>query len=191
MNAPWMQFLDGRPWNLDVEVGADEKRFPLDAAQLGHVLSNINRFTGHTLRPYTVAQHSVLVSRFVRDQGHSVPTQLYALLHDAHECVTGDVSAPLKLLLRSDKLKWLEGRMDRLIFEAFGLPPVPGEWTSYAVKIADLALLNTERRDLLAPCVRAWQLDMPEPLKRAIRPWSPRRAAATFAKTASELQAKL
>jgi hypothetical protein len=49
-------------------------------------LSQINRFNGHCIRPYSVAEHSLLVCEIAeRELGANVFCQLGALMHDAHE----------------------------------------------------------------------------------------------------------
>lgn len=70
--------------------------------EIAHSLSIINRFTGWTIYPYSVAQHAVLTSYLVE------PTfALQALHHDDHECVVGDISSPMKRELNSPTLSAL------------------------------------------------------------------------------------
>lgn len=67
-------------------------------------LSRIPRFLGQTREFYTVAEHSIWVSRWVanaaRNQGLSTALtgelRLKALLHDAQEAFVGDLPSPLK-----------------------------------------------------------------------------------------------
>lgn len=61
---------------------------------IAHALGHLNRFSGNLPIPYSVAQHSVIVSRMVPAE-----MALAALLHDAHESVTNDVPAPVKNVL--------------------------------------------------------------------------------------------
>jgi hypothetical protein len=107
---------------------------------IAHGLSNLCRFTGHTARFYSVAQHSVLVSLLIEDPA----LRLVALLHDAAEAYLGDVSSPLKRLL--PEYQCIERRFEEVIAERFGF--------SYGhlakVKRADFRALATEKRDLMA-----------------------------------------
>jgi len=60
-------------------------------------LAKLPRFNGHTDGVfYSVAEHSVHVSRLVKRAGGDARAQLVALLHDAHEAFIGDIPAPLK-----------------------------------------------------------------------------------------------
>lgn len=62
----------------------------LTASSLADTLAKINRFAGRTPLPWSVAAHSVLVSRLCID-----PTEkAWGLLHDAHEAFIGDIITP-------------------------------------------------------------------------------------------------
>lgn len=67
--------------------------------EVAHSLSIINRFTGWTIYPYPVAQHAVFTSYLVEPA-----FAMHALHHDDHECVSGDISSPMKRELNSTTL---------------------------------------------------------------------------------------
>lgn len=67
----------------------DPEQINLDDIARG--LSRQARYSGQTIRPYTVAQHSLLVASLVAPEH-----RLYALLHDAPEAYLGDIPSPAK-----------------------------------------------------------------------------------------------
>lgn len=117
-------------------------------AEIGWSLAHINRFTGHADRAYSVAEHSLLVADIAADRGASARGQLCALMHDAHECIVGDVATPIKHLLGT---VWesLEDYHQSALLDSLNL--LWDSKTTYAqiIKDADRIALATERRDLL------------------------------------------
>jgi 5'-nucleotidase len=97
------------------------------------------RFTGHCKTFYSVAQHSVLVSRLVPPE-HA----LAGLLHDATEAYINDLSRPLKLL-NPQYVEYEHSRLWPIIAARFDLPDV----LPPCIKDADNIALVTERRDLM------------------------------------------
>lgn len=89
MNKTSIQTVSG-VW-VDLLRPTEEQIMLYDIA---YSLSRQCRFTGHTDKFYSVAQHCVEVS-------NTVPTEyaLEALMHDASEAYLGDVSSPLKAIL--------------------------------------------------------------------------------------------
>ena len=83
---PWIQTYTGKridPWNYT------EDDFCIE--DVARSLAFTNRFSGHSTRPYSVAQHSLMVSQLCGDE-HA----LWGLLHDAAEAYIGDIASPLK-----------------------------------------------------------------------------------------------
>ena len=110
----------------------------IDIDDIAHALSNLCRFTGHTRLFYSVAEHSVLVSRLV--PSHEA---LAALLHDASEAYLGDVSRPLKSLLPEYRI--IEARVTEVIERRFSL----GSCATPAIKSADRRMLVAEQRQAM------------------------------------------
>lgn len=149
-----------------------------DIRDIAHALAHLCRFTGHTRRFYSVAQHSVLVS-------HIVPKEhaMEGLMHDAAEAFIGDVSAPLKGMLPD--YKRLEERVEAVVFERFGLPScLPA-----CVKTADLIALRTEQRDLMGADSHRWlSTDEVRPLVQVIEPLPPEQACVQFLERFAQLR---
>jgi len=108
---------------------------------IAHSLARLCRFTGHCNQFYSVAQHSWLCS-------YKAPLKyaLEALLHDAHEAYTGDMSKPLKGLCPEYIV--IQKNIDGVIREKFGLPAA----CSPIVRGIDHRMLYTEKRDLFGEC---------------------------------------
>jgi len=90
---------------------------------VAHGLANICRYTGACFERYSVAEHSVLITRWVREQGGSNEEQLCALLHDAPEALSGfgDVARPAKQL--APIIRETEENIWRMaVAPKFGLP---------------------------------------------------------------------
>lgn len=131
---------------------------------IAHALAYLCRFGGHTREFYSVAQHSVHVSKLVPAEH-----QLVGLMHDATEAYLGDVIRPLKREL-AGAYGDLEARWWAAIATRFALPLVLPE----EVHQADVVALATERRDLITHHGRRWLEEedlVPDP--RPIRAWSP------------------
>lgn len=162
---PSIMMASGRYFNFE-----DPEGFDWNIDDIAHSLSLQNRFTGHTRCFYSTAEHSVRAS-------HLVPPgfELEALLHDAHEFAYGDMSTPLKILC--PEYRRLEDRGERAMRKAFGLP----EKMSPEVKVADLRMLATEKRDVMPDSNQNWGiLEGVEPAPAMIQGWVPEVAKAMF-----------
>lgn len=156
----WMITNTGREHHLD---GHTLMFNAPNIAEIAHALAQINRFTGHAKRPYSVAEHSLLVCSIANAEGATPIAQLAALMHDAHEAFTGDVSSPAKWSLGTAWSEF-EHRNEHNTHLALGISTAMVSHRA-AIKRWDLIALATERRDLTAynPAVNhPWAiLDMP------------------------------
>jgi hypothetical protein len=155
LTATGTAFELGRPRTDDVQL-----------ADIAHQLALINRFNGATTRPYSVAEHSLLVAEiFERQLGMSNPVaRLAALMHDAHKCYLGDITTPVKRHL-GDGCQVLEASLERAVQERYGLRTAAAAYRQQ-IRDADLIALATERRDLMPPSARHWAvLDGIEPVE--------------------------
>lgn len=148
---------------------------------IAHALAHICRFTGHTSRFYSVAEHSLWVSRLVHPQH-----RLAALLHDAAEAVLGDVSLPLKRLLPDYRA--IEQRVEAAILGQFGvtLPLHP------VIKSADTLMLAAEAAHLMPPHDDEWDIlrgVLTVPIDFVERP--PEEVAQAFVRRYREVTAQL
>lgn len=85
---------------------------------IAHSLSMQCRYTGHTARFYSVAEHSVVLAREFHTGWHY---RLVALLHDASEAYLSDVPRPLKRLPEFAFYREAEDRLQEMIFDKFCL----------------------------------------------------------------------
>ena len=122
---------------------------------IAHHLSQINRFTGACIRPYSVAEHSLLVVQIMEDRGVINPHVLMAgLLHDAHEAYCTDLSTPMKAAVGPS---WyaVENRVKHAVRQHFAVL-VASQSGAHSIESADLAALSTERAQLMPPDGPEW-----------------------------------
>lgn len=173
-----MQTFTGRQfWPID------PRPEEMAIADIAHSLAHQCRYAGHCKSFYSVAQHSVLVSRICDPQD-----ALWGLLHDAAEAYLVDLPRPVKRF--SDlgaHYRDLEANLLRAMCERFGLSlPEP-----VSVKCADDIALVTEMRDLMAePPVRWKESWSSAPLRETIWPLSPEVAKRLFLDRFEELGGK-
>jgi 5'-deoxynucleotidase YfbR-like HD superfamily hydrolase len=144
---------------------------------IAHSLSMQCRFSGHTKKFYSVAQHSVYVSYICNHED-----ALWGLMHDATEAYLVDVPRPLKRSGKFDAYLEFEAVMQKAVCKRFGL----SEQEPPSVKLADTILLATEARDLMYPLRTDWVQPV-EPLPFKIDPLGPREAKDLFMKRFFEL----
>ena len=128
------------------------------ALDIAHHLSLINRFNGATWRPYSVAEHSLLVLEIAeRELRVTDPSALLAcFMHDGHEAYFGDVISPVKHELGAPA-SIMELRLARTVQRRFGLITASTAYED-VIRRADLMALATERRDLVSPHRGMWSV---------------------------------
>ena len=183
--GPWSLLSSGKAFDL---LGQDERQ--VDIRDIANHLAKQCRFAGGTRRDvfYTVAQHSVHVSRVLKKHGPLV--QMLGLMHDAHEAYIGDQITPVKEAFlgfdlynaRAD----IEDTLQRQIHRAFRLPEKPSAKFQALVHEADAAVFATEVRDLTADAERPLCISA-EPLSFAIKPWPWMKAEEQFLAQFDEL----
>lgn len=159
----WIQTFTGRAfWPLN------PRPEDVDLVDIAHALAMKCRYSGHCKRFYSVAEHSVLVSRMV-DPQHA----LAALLHDAGEAYLPDVPRPIKPKLTG--FKEIEERVDTVIARKFG---ATFPWHE-SIHIADATILADEKLALMGPEPAPWSLPYP-PAGVKIECWDPEEAKWQF-----------
>jgi uncharacterized protein len=171
-DSKWIQTYTGRAfWPLD------PKPEHVCIEDIAHALAMKCRYTGHVKRFYSVAQHSVLAS-------HIVPTAdaLWGLMHDASEAYLPDVARPVKRNIPG--FREIEDRVMEAIASRFRLTlPMPE-----SIHHADLVLLASERRDLMADPPYRWVVtENIEPIGWLIVPFDPPAAEEYFLRRWREL----
>lgn len=140
----WILLANGAEHYLS---GIETAHNEYDINAIAHHLAIINRFTGASCRPYSVAEHSLLCADIAEHLHAPAYVQLACLLHDAHEAITGDQSSPAKWAMGAawDNFEHPHAHALRRWFKL---------QTTFAshrqqVKSIDLMALATERRDLM------------------------------------------
>ncbi len=163
----WIQTFTGRKfWPLD------PRREDIEIRDIAHALSMQCRYAGHCKRFYSVAEHCVLLSRWMLAQGHGVYVARWALLHDASEAYILDIPRPLKPYLTN--YRDIETGVMKAVEEAFALY---GE-APKIVKQADDRILADEKAALLQPLTWGWEPG--PPLGIDIRCWPAETAEREF-----------
>lgn len=155
---------------------------------IAHALSQQCRFTGHTRKFYSVAQHSVLVGRQAEqwDVVHAEAYRLKGLLHDAAEAYLVDLPTPIKRNVTfASEWKGLDARITDAVHGAFG---IQYHGASHYIKGLDHRMLLTEQRDLMngadlnemnqGTYMAGWRT----PFDFTIEPWSSEQAEEEFLK---------
>jgi 5'-deoxynucleotidase YfbR-like HD superfamily hydrolase len=166
-----------------------------DIEDIAHALSMQVRFSGHLIRFYSVAEHSVRASRQCEAAEPAVmgvcSAAFAALMHDGSEYVLQDMASPLKNHpVLGAAYREAEAPVMAALAERYGLPQGFHEWPE--VKEADTRMLVTERRDLLQGAMpltpeqhALWEpwIAGVKPYPGALFPMSPEEAESAFLHT--------
>lgn len=148
----------------------------VDIIDIAHSLSLQTRFVGHVREFYSVAQHCVHVADMVLPATGNARVALQALLHDATEAYTGDLSRPLKSDLGRSFAQY-EERIHYTICQAFGIPAL----LPVIVSQIDDRMLATEARDLIGGLDDDETAELKaEPFNFTVTPWEPKEAFRQF-----------
>lgn len=157
----------GRFWPLDPRASE------VNIEDIAHSLAMQCRYAGHGRRFYSVAEHSVLVSRHVPQAD-----RLAALLHDAPEAYLVDVPRPVKRELAGYKAA--EERVWLAVAAAFGLSPFIPD----SVHDADARIICDEMDQNMHETDPGYI----DPLGVTLEFWNPERAEAEFLAEFAKLQ---
>ena len=159
----WMQSYSG-----GVFYPLDPRPEDIKLRDIAHALSNLCRFGGHCVSFYSVAEHSVHVSRVVPKED-----ALWGLLHDATEAYLVDVPRPIKKYLGG--YVEAEARLEAAIKAKFGLV---GDMPA-SVKQADNDVLIAEAEQIMHKPLKLWSTPG-KPANVSIKCWAPERACQDF-----------
>jgi hypothetical protein len=157
------------------------EEFPWDVECTAASLSKINRYTGHSPWPYSVAQHAVLVAEYVLSITNDAFIGMQGLHHDDPEIVTGDISSPVKAWLKQHTfaLKDFETKLEQIVAEKLHLP-----WPYHPiVDEADKRIALNEKQVFFPEIPDKWQSEQEgvQPLPGVkIEYWSDTKARVEF-----------
>jgi len=149
---PWIETFTGKQFSF-----LDPPPEQIDIRDIAHSLAYTCRFTGHSKRFYSVAEHSIFVSYLANDP-------LAGLLHDASEAYVADISSPVKPHLTN--YKQIEDTIMRVIAYKFGFDyPLSAD-----IKDCDATQLKTEAKHLLKSGGVPWAHKYPTSRAHGIAP---------------------
>lgn len=167
----WIQTYTGKTFHP-----MDPRSQDVDIRDIAHALSMQCRYAGHCRRFYSVAEHSVLIARWL--VGKNKPAAIYGLLHDASEAYLCDVPRPVKPFLTGYQAA--ESKVQAAVWARFGLyAAVPA-----IAKEADDRILADE---LVNMTRMSWHARHADPLGVPMMYWSPAEAEREFLATYTAL----
>jgi len=165
----WIETYTGKQFHI-----LDPKPDEICVQDIAHALAHQCRYNGHTIRHYSVAEHSVLLARYVFKMTSGKRLTRSMLLHDAAETYIGDMPRPLKHLV--PQFIEIEKSIEQVIAKVFD---VFLEMPEY-LKDLDTRILVDERKQCMGKTDNKWGSDTLLPLGITICNWSPEEAEKQF-----------
>lgn len=106
----------------------------MNIEDIAHSLSMKCRWNGHIDTFYSVAQHSLQVSEYVKEMGASPLYVFEGLLHDMAEAYTVDMPTPLKNVCK--EFQDIENNLYEAMAIRFGVPAKISHYTKLADRMA-------------------------------------------------------
>ena len=156
----------------------------VDILDIGHALSHLCRFGGHTKVFYSVAQHCVLCATVAMNTYKDDVLAKYALMHDASEAYCVDIPRPLKR--RLSNYNEIEAEIQSKILDKFNLL----EYNIYSEKVREIdnRMLITEANYILNGGSKDFTDPICDPYEdMMIVPWTSEAAKKRFLITYSRL----
>lgn len=184
----WMQTFTGKNFNI-----FDPQEGSVCIEDIAHALSMRCRFNGHCKRFYSVAEHSILMSRAYKIATHSAIMREVTecnrrglLLHDITEAYLPDVVRPIKRHLQIwtpwgiESFKEFETGLLHDLWRLLHLDK-GGHPTGPVIQEMDGAMLATEAasRELMTEPETRWS-SLPDPLDVEIQFWCSEEAEEQF-----------
>jgi len=164
--GPWMQTYSGNAF-----YPLDPRPEDIFIEDIIAGLSKMCRYSGQCNKFYSVAEHSVIVSHYVRNEN-----ALAGLLHDASEAYINDVPRPVKDQMPIYNM--IERRIMDAVYRKFGIELDPAAYAD--VKRVDNAILANEMQVLLKTPPQPWNLPEPPLPDLVITAMGPYEAAEVF-----------
>ena len=181
MADPFVQTYSGDLLSL-----TDPDPRAIELSCISMALARQCRFNGHTVKDYSVAEHSVNVEAYVAARTNDRDLRRAALLHDAAEAYIGDITSPVKTVL-GPSVRELEDRILLAIAQRFDIPFAA--FSHSLVKEADLRLLAAEANQLLPTGpAEEWAHSLPYPAPKTLECWTAKTARTRFLDAAVALE---
>lgn len=132
----------------------DPREGEVDIDDISHALSNACRFSGHTSRFFSVAEHSCNTADYLLRRHANRNLALLGLFHDSSETYFVDIPRPIKPCLTN--YKEIEEGIQTLIYGKFcKAPPNAAQYS--LIKHADNVMLFAEAHNLMPSRGIGWQ----------------------------------